>query len=51
MDITAPILGRLHCRAKDKDGIMCRYEWYPRNPMNKPKECPRCKNRNWDKEA
>lgn len=25
----------------------CKYEWYPRNPGIKPKECPNCKSRYW----
>ncbi|MEK6878554.1 MAG: hypothetical protein AABY22_03050 [Nanoarchaeota archaeon] len=26
----------------------CDYEWYPRNPEVRVKECPECKSRNYD---
>jgi hypothetical protein len=26
----------------------CRYEWIPRTSATQPKQCPRCKRRDWD---
>jgi len=28
----------------------CGYKWWPKNPSIKPKACPDCNNRKWDKE-
>lgn len=37
-------VGQLQCER-------CHYCWFPRTPGSKPRECPACKSRYWNKDV